>query len=90
MKELVKDYIANIDDLMYDAVLVVPSMLSIEDIDLNGGILCGTVYSDLKGRFLDGSYIHTSKVKIISHYKGYSMLETMNTTYLVIGSDDLL
>ena len=45
-------------------------------------IIYGECYEDEKGRFPDGSFIHTSKV-IPKKYKEGDVVETLNSTYLL-------
>lgn len=42
-------------------------------------VVCGDVYNDLKKRFVDGTFIHTSKV--ISIYFELGVVRTLNSIY---------
>ena len=44
----------------------------------------GTIYNDIKGRFPDGTYIHTSQVLKINFVTG--VVETKNSVYHLRGS----
>ena len=42
-------------------------------------VICGCIYNDTKGRFVNGAHIHTSRVEFIDFVKG--LAKTKNSVY---------
>lgn len=53
------------------------------EVPLVGHALWGQIYGDSKGRFRDGHYVHTSKIKSINVSPTGVFVSTLNSVYKV-------
>lgn len=51
--------------------------------DRDYGVVWGLIYGDSKGRFADGSFIHTSSLKPTGKLEEGATITTRNSSYLL-------
>jgi hypothetical protein len=65
--------------MKHDAVIKVQK----GTVPLVGTVLWGTMYGDQKGRFVDGTVLHTSRIREVSADSEGVYVATMNSVYKV-------
>lgn len=72
------------DQMSFDAHIKDWQIIEVNESDINGKFLYGTVVEDRKGRFKNGDYIFTSS--IVNYDEDNNFIVTLNSVYKLSGS----